>query len=109
MARVRMPADAQEEEVGDDNQQRGHADNELYGQRRCRREMSLDDAQCRGDGGSGHHGEQRHRQDGSRHSFRHVFLFHKSLCGVQSSSRFRCRPDSPFSQIGRKGTKILMK
>ena len=84
---AQVPADAQEEEVGDDNQQRGHADNELYGQRRCRRKMSLDDAQCRGDGGSCHHGEQRHRQDGSRHSFRHVFLFHKNKCGVQSSTK----------------------
>ena len=32
-----------------------------------------------GDGGSCHHGEQRHRQDGSRHSFRNVCFVHKYL------------------------------
>ena len=66
----------QEKDVGDDNQQGGHADDELHQQVGCRSEMSLNDAQRRGDGGSCHHGEQRHRKDGSRHPFRDVFLFH---------------------------------
>ena len=48
-------------------------------------EMSLDDAQRGGDGGSGHHGEQRHRQDGSRHLLRDVNLFHKNLWSFSST------------------------
>ena len=72
-------ADWQEEQVCHDDQQRGHADNKLHQQVVCLAEVSLDDAQCGGDGGSCHHGEQRHRQDGSRHVFRNIVLFHNIL------------------------------
>ena len=94
--RSQPSADGEKEEVCHDNQQRGHADYELHQQTAGLAEMSLDDAQRGGDGGSGHHGEQRHRQDGScrasvhrticRHSFRDVNLFHK-ICGVFSSTK----------------------
>ena len=71
--------DGEEKEVGDDDEQRGHAHDELYQQVVCLREVSFDDALCGGDGGSCHHGEQRHRQDGSRHFFRNVCFVHKYL------------------------------
>ena len=58
-------------------------DGKLHQQAVSLAEMSLDDAQRRGDGGSGHHGEQRHRQDGSRHLLRDVNLFHKNLWSFQ--------------------------
>ena len=51
----------QEEQVGNDDQQGWHADDELHQHGGCITEMSLDNAQCGGDGGTSHHGEQRHR------------------------------------------------
>ena len=92
-------ADGEEEEVGNDDKQRRHAHDELYEQGVCLREMSLDDAQCGGDGGSGHHGEQRHRQDGSRHSFRNVCFFHKNLWSCKLYQAIES-----FLKIGCKGT-----
>ena len=59
-----MPADVEKEEVGDDDEQRGDADDELYQQFRRVGEMSLDDAQGWCDGCSRHDGQQRHRQNG---------------------------------------------
>ena len=59
-----MPADVEEEEVGDDDEQCRDADDKLDEQFRSFCEVSLDYAQSRCDGCPRHNGQERHRQNG---------------------------------------------
>lgn len=53
-----------ETEVSEDDEQCGHAHHKLDEQRIGISEMGADGVQGRCDGGSRHHGQQRHRKDG---------------------------------------------